>query len=99
MEYADFADQFWPIYGDRLYEGADRQVVEEIFTKAAALNDGNEAKILAIGEDQGWRCGVTKLFIKDEARYALEATLNKIKSNKATKLQAVMRGKNDRRVA
>jgi len=42
---------------------------------------------------------VTKLFIKDEARYALEATLNKIKSNNATKLQAVIRGKSDRRVA
>ena len=51
MEYSDFGDQFWPIYGDRLYEGADRKIVEEIFTKAAALNDENEAKILAIGED------------------------------------------------
>lgn len=97
MSYDDFADQFWPIVAGRIYE-PDNQTIELVFNKAAELNEPETAKLLAVGEGQGWRCGVTKLFIKDEVRFAMEATLNKVRQNKATLVQAAIRRKIAKRI-
>ena len=45
------------------------------------------------GEHQGWQCGVTKLFIKDEVRFAMESALNRCRTDKATLLQSALRRK------
>ena len=90
ISYDDFAAQFWPILGSRVYE-ADESSAEAIFNAAASLSDPETAAILAAGESQGWKCGVTKLFIKDEARFAIEAALNKLRTLKATMVQATVR--------
>ena len=90
ISYDDFAAQFWPILGSRVYE-ADEQSAEAIFNAAASLSDPEAASLLAAGENQGWKCGVTKLFIKDEARFAIEAALNKLRTLKATMIQSTIR--------
>ena len=54
---------------------------------------------MAVGENQAWKCGVTKLFIKDEARYAIEATLNRYRNLQATRIQKNIRGKLGREYA
>ena len=75
MSYEDFADQFWPILGHRVWE-ADRDTVEATFNKAAQVHkDEQTVALLAAGESQGWQCGQTKLFIKDEARFAMESAV------------------------
>ena len=99
MSYDDFADQFWPIMGERVWE-ADRTVVEAIFNKAASVNTDEQTKaLLAVGDGQGWQCGVTKLFVKDEARFALESTLNMVRASMAVKVQSAMRSKIARTLA
>ena len=65
-----------------------------IFNNAAGLQDDAEsAALLAVGENQGWKCGTTKLFLKDEVRYLLESALNGLREKKATAVQAAIRGK------
>lgn len=77
ISYEEFGDQFWPILGARVFE-VDNTTVEMIFQKAGEIcTDAEESKLLSQGE--GWRCGVTKLFMKDETRYILEATLNRLR--------------------
>ena len=93
MSYDSFADQFWPILGTRVYD-ADRTTAEAIFQRASTIaTDPEELKLIAVGEDQGWQCGVTKLFFKDELRYTMEATLNRLRDNKARAVQSMVRGK------
>mmetsp|Transcript_32935 Transcript_32935/g.38768 ORF Transcript_32935/g.38768 Transcript_32935/m.38768 type:complete len:135 (+) Transcript_32935:1270-1674(+) len=95
IDYNDFGDIFWPLVGERIFDEVDHAIVGHIFNKAAGLNteDPEIAAILAVGDNQAWKCGVTKLFIKDEARYAIEATLNKLRDLKATRIQTALRGK------
>ena len=93
MTYDNFADQFWPILGTRVYD-ADRTTAEAIFERASAIaTDPEDLKLIAVGAGQGWQCGVTKLFFKDELRYIMEATLNRLRENKAKAIQSVIRGK------
>lgn len=84
MQYDDFVDQFWPIMGGRIYE-ADKAAIEQVFVRAADLTDDEHTKsLITPGPQQGWQCGVTKLFIKDEVRFAMESALNRCRSDKAT---------------
>jgi len=53
------------------------------------------ADILAVGPSQGWQCGVTKIFIKDAVRFAIEAALNLVRWQKVVLVQCAVR----RRVA
>lgn len=87
ISYDDFGEIYWPLIGERLFDAVSQDTVERIFSKAAELNaesDHDVAQILAPGETQAWKCGVTKLFIKDSARFALESTLNKHRTVMAT---------------
>ena len=55
MSYESFADQFWPILGNRVYD-ADRSTAETIFQRASAIcSDPEEASLLNAGENQGWQ--------------------------------------------
>ena len=101
ISYEDFGEMFWPIIGQRIWEDIDQPMVEFMFNKAAELNKDQPeiASILAVGDGQAWKCGVTKLFIKDEVRYALEATLNRHRNIQATRIQTAIRGKLGREVA
>ena len=96
ISYEDFGEIYWPLIGERLFDEVDQATVERIFSKAAELNADNDpevAAILAPGETQGWKCGVTKLFIKDAARFALESTLNNHRTMMAKSIQTSIRGK------
>ena len=87
MEYDDFAEKYWPLLGERIYGEADDHVTKMIFEKAASMYDDPATQaILNEGEESGWRCGQTKLFMKDSARYALEGALQKLQESLATKL-------------
>jgi|ERR1719237_520144 len=83
ISYNDFGEQYWTLFGEHLFDQeVTQEIVERIFTKAAEVNSATDPEIAAIlkpGDTQAWKCGVTKLFIKDEARYALEATVNKLR--------------------
>ena len=85
MEYDNFANKFWPLLGQRVYE-TDQEVVRMIFNKAAEYADEEQREILAEGPESGWRCGQTKLFMKDQARFGIEAALNRLLSVQATKI-------------
>lgn len=85
MEYEDFADKYWPLVGERVYE-TDHQVVKMIFEKAAEYVDSEKRELMMDGEQAGWRCGQTKLFMKDQARYAIESALNGLLGHQATKI-------------
>lgn len=87
MEYEDFGEKFWPLLGDRIYGETDHHVTKIIFEKAADMHeDPDVQKILREGVESGWRCGQTKLFMKDNARYAIEGALHKLQSQMSTKV-------------
>lgn len=88
----DFADKFWPIVGQRILE-PERQLFEHIFEKAASLVEGKTVDHLLPGNSQQWQIGVTKIFMKDEARYGLEAALHKVMQQKALYIQCKARQK------
>ena len=84
ISYEDFAEQFWPIIGTRVYD-ADRTTAEAIFQRASTMvTDDEDLKLLTVGEQQGWQCGITKLFMKDDLRFVMEASLNRLRQVKAT---------------
>jgi len=53
MSYDDFADQFWPILGGRVYE-ATKETIETIFQRAQEFVDDYSVATLTLGADQGW---------------------------------------------
>ena len=79
--YDDFGEKYWPILGERVYE-TDHEVVKMIFAKAAEIADPSLAETLQPGLE--WQCGMTKLCMKDSARLAIESTLHKVETEKAT---------------
>ena len=62
-----------------------------IFERAAEFVETEKREILMDGEQAGWRCGQTKLFMKDQARYAIESALNRLLAQRATKIQTRQR--------
>lgn len=50
MSYENFADQFWPILGQRVYE-CDAGTAEQVFERARAIcSEPDEVSLLTQGE-------------------------------------------------
>ena len=79
MQYDDFGAKFWPILGQRVFE-TDSVIAKKIFMKSIQIVENNHKAALmqTSGPDQSWQCGTTKVFMKDSARFAIEAALHKV---------------------